>query len=347
MSIPKMMKYRPWAEGAELINPEEFCILDIELGGGCNAGCIYCDADYCHEMCTFNMDRIHQLIMSGKIKQVYVCGLGEPTHCSNLNRLLKLLEWCEEAGILLSMFTNVIRLTKKEIEFLKNGTLNLLFKFDTLTGEKIPQLYGISNTNRIFDYLQNMCVELSSADAKFIVGNTTNVGASIVPTRINEKELQSLISFCLRNQIFPLVGQLENAGACIHNFQELNIPDDRLQQLKDYLLSKYGIDYKMPLCPATISGIHIRPNGDVVVDAVSGSSCPYFWLTDPQYHLIGNINDPEMNYDRIVAEIKAYRNAVEQQEAIQEQIKRHSLTPNKPFGGCGGTITDVLNHLQK
>ena len=86
-----MTEYRPWS--SDVLNPiiqesnKKLPILDIQLGGACNLGCIYCDTPKYHSPCDVDLESIRQLTYDGDISWIYVCGLGEPTASQNLYHL--------------------------------------------------------------------------------------------------------------------------------------------------------------------------------------------------------------------------------------------------------------------
>ena len=165
--------------------------------------------------------------------------------------------------------------------------------------------------------------------------SVTNLGASIVPTIVNYNELPSIINWCMENDIFPLIGQLEDAGSCSKVYKELEVKEEDLNKFRDYISTTYGVNYETPICPATISGIHITNTNKVILDKRTGLSCPWFWLDEPQLEVIGNIEN--MSYDEIVERIIKYRGSkFKDVEEMERNVKLY------PFGGCGGNIKQLL-----
>ena len=333
----EMMQYRPWEKNEvnEIISKlqdGQLPILDIQLGGSCCNKCIYCDTPKYGEPCKVNLDAIKKILDSEDIKGVYICGLGEPTHGENLEYLMQILEWCQEKGIWLSMFTNLMYLDDKLLNYIENGTLNILFKYDTKSYMMAKTLYGQANQTKISQYFENISKLEKIAHAK---NGITSIGASIVPTSFNYSELPEIIDYCIENGFFPLIGQLENAGTCSEKFENMKLTDEQLIKIRDYMLQKYSIDYQMPTCPATISGIHVTNRNKVILDKRTGLSCPWFWLDEPQLEVIGDIN--EMNYDEIVQKILEYRAS-----RYDDVCRMHDNIESYPFGGCGGDVKNLL-----
>lgn len=333
----EMMQYRPWEEKEtqeiiSSVSEGQLPILDIQLGGGCCNKCSYCDTPKYSEPCKVNLEAVNKLLDSGNIKGVYICGLGEPTSCQNIRHLRAILAMCKENGIWLSMFTNLMYLDNELLDYIDNGTLNILFKYDTESRFKMKKLYGQKSDSRIAWYGQNL---LRLKEVTHVNNGVTNIGASIVPTSVNYDELKRIITCCLRSNWFPLIGQLESAGMCSKLFGELELTEEELDSIKQWLLDTYGIDYEMPTCPATISGIHITNRNKIILDKRTGLSCPWFWLDEPQIEVVGDIND--MSYDEIVERILEYRAS-----KYEDVCRMRDNTQLYPFGGCGGNVKSLL-----
>ena len=330
-----MTEYRPWS--SDVLNPiiqesnKKLPILDIQLGGACNLGCIYCDTPKYHSPCDVDLESIRKMTYDGDISWIYVCGLGEPTASQNLYHLKEILKLCKEQNIGLSMFSNILNFDEELFDYVANGTLHILFKMDTFEKEKAKYLYGAtdSKVNKMYENLHILTAINPVAD------NKSSLGASIVPTSINQDELKDLVDFCMKSNIFPLIGQLEDAGKGANVFNQLEVKDDNLLQLKDYISNEYGVDYHMPICPATISSVHITNQNKVIVDDTTGLSCPWFWLGEPKLRELGDIR--EKSYDEIVQNILAYR-----QEKFPQVLQIEKNLSSYPFGGCGGDAKQLL-----
>lgn len=329
----EMMQYKPWAK--EEVNSiirqsdKKLPILDIQLGGACNLNCIYCDTPKYGAPCSVNLNSVKRLINEGDISWIYVCGLGEPTASANLRHLKQILQWCKEKNIGLSMFSNMLNLDRELLDYINDGTLHVLFKLDTFDKKKMAFLYGKDKGDIILKNYQALKEVIHTGNG------VTNLGASIVPTSVNYDELPSIIDYCMENGIFPLIGQLEDAGNCSKIYKDLEVKEEDLVKIRNYLLQKYGVDYEMPTCPATISGIHVTNTNDIILDKRTGLSCPWFWLDEPQLEVIGNIQN--MSYDEIVKKILEYRSS--KLSNVEEMEKHIELYP---FGGCGGNAKKLL-----
>ena len=331
----EMMQYRPWKkeEVKSIISSsnEKLPILDIQLGGACNLHCIYCDTPKYGFPCSVNLSAIEKLMKDGDVKWVYVCGLGEPTAPANLRHLKQILEWCKEKKIGLSMFSNVLNLDDELLEYIDNDTLHILFKLDSFKADRMAYLFG-TTIDKAQKMKRNYAKLLEVTHAK---NGVTNLGTSIVPTSVNYDEMTSLINWCMNHGVFPLIGQLEDAGSCSKIYQELEVKEEDLMKFRNYLSNNFGVNYEMPICPATISGIHITNTNNIILDEKTGLSCPWFWLGEPKIKAIGNIND--MSYDEIVKKILEYRNS-----KFNDVVDMEKHIELYPFGGCGGNVKQLL-----
>ena len=331
-----MYDYAPWATDVLKrilsISSESLPILDLQFGGACNLNCIYCDTPKYKYPCLLDLEAIEKIINNGKIQWVYACGLGEPTvKGDNGYAFKKVLAMCKANSVKVSVFSNMVDLDDELLQYIDNGTLHVLFKLDSFVPNVMNYLYGVDKSKTILRNYERL------KEVIHIKNGTTNLGASIVPNAKNREEIYKIVDFCMEYGIYPLLGQLENAGKCASIFEELKVDDNELLALRQYIKGTYGADYQMPICPATIAGIHITNTNKVIVDEKTGLSCGWFWLDEPKMIEIGNIVD--MSAEEITSKIIAYRKSkFADVVAIQQ-----SLTPN-PFGGCGGDAKSLLRH---
>ncbi len=332
-----MYEYAPWA--TEVLNrilsisSESLPILDLQFGGSCNLNCIYCDTPKYKYPCLLDLEAVEKIIFSnGNIQWVYVCGLGEPTvKGGNAYAFKKVLAMCKANSAKVSVFSNMVDLDDELLQYIDDGTLHVLFKLDSFKPAIMNYLYGVDRIETILRNYERL------KEVIHIKDGTTNLGASIVPNAKNREEIYEIVDFCMEYGIYPLLGQLENAGKCASIFNELKVNDDELLALRQYIKDTYGADYKMPVCPATIAGIHITNTNRVIVDKRTGLSCGWFWLDEPEMIEIGNIVD--MSPEDITSKIIAYRKSKFADVVAIEK----ALTPN-PFGGCGGDAKSLLRH---
>lgn len=329
-----MLEYLPWSN--KVLNEclDDYClgrfsILDIELGGQCNYHCIYCDSPSRNKSCIISIEQIEAAFVSMNIKWVFVCGLGEPTASGNLSILINILKLCEKYSAQCSIFTNLSMLNDEIKYFINRGVLNLLFKYDSLDIGKTMSLYGVPDVNKqIFNIAR-------VKDLVRVNDGCTNLAASIVPTKVNKDEILSIVKDCLDHNIYPLIAELENSGEAQNYYEQLALSVDELRGIKKQVNELLQCEYAVPVCPSVICGVHIRHDGNVTVDEKTGLSCHWFWLEEPNTHVIDCFNTQE--YTKIIAKIEHYR---ESRVAVVKTLlqNRHESV----FGGCGGDATYLL-----
>ena len=336
-----MLEYKPWSkkeliETINLYKNGQLSILDIELSGKCNFRCVYCDSPDRHKDFCVDLERIQTEMMSGNIRWIFVCGLGEPTYGQNGEILLELLKLAERFDARCSIFTNLSQLTDEFIEYVDKGILYLLFKMDSLNSINIGNIYGTSASSEQLANVKEIIKHVHVED------DCTNLAASIVPTKENIDEIPSIVQWCMDNNIYPLIAELENAGNGEGVFQQLDPGKEALARLRLKLFAQYGDEFRIPICPAMVGGIHINHNGVITVDKKTGFSCHWFWLENPQTKQIDNFNH-NGNWNTYASEIIDYRyNCI---DSVRTCIKDCNKT-TYVFGGCGGSIEDLLlNHL--
>lgn len=327
-----MLEYLPWSEivleeAIRSYKNNDFSILDLELGGCCNLKCVYCDSpDRSKKFVLTN--ELKNIISLDKIKWVFICGLGEPTFGDNKENLYQILELCSAKGIKCSMFTNLLDFDEGLFDYVDREILYVMFKFDSFDEEKIRFLYGnpliqIKELTKKIDRL----ISLSK-----VRDNCTNLCASIVPTTLNFDELGELISFCICNDIYPLIGDLENSGRGQEIYDRLKLNDEQLKYVKSLLPQNYNI----PICPSVICGIHVLYDNIVALDERTGLSCHWFWLAEPCIHRMNNLS-AYSSFEEIEMSVIQYRN--KKMPYIQEIANK---LDNLVFGGCGGDIKTLL-----
>lgn len=338
-----MKEFLPWSikvyEQAKnkYINGQ-FTILDIQLNGKCNFNCVYCDSPNRNLKTKINFDHLEWMVSKSHVSYdwIFVCGLGEPLYGENKQYLIRLLELCEKAGIKCSIFTNGSNIDEHILSFVKSGILYPIIKIDSFDCGLCEILYGTSKAYKNLSAIQ----ELFNVSKK-IEDDYYHIAASIVPTTKNIEEIPNIVEKCIEYNVFPLLGQLEYAGNAMANYNDLLLSKNDLLNLKDTISQCIGCEYKVPICPSTIAGIHINNNGYVSVDKKSGLSCSWFWLETPQTEELCDINLSESFYE-IEQKIYNYRKkTINHLYAISSEIEEC------PFGGCGGNIVDLIDDYLK
>lgn len=332
-----MYEYLPWSKRELSKSLQDYCngilsILDIELGGECNFHCKYCDSPDRHKDFHVNIEKIEAVMQEREIRWVYICGLGEPTYKQNGIILEKLLDIAEKNNVRCSIFTNLSNITDKLLEYVDKGILYLLFKMDSLSETNISDLYGIETANLQIEKVKKL------VDHVIIRNGCTNLAASIVPTKTNMCEVPQIVEWCIEKNIFPLLAELENAGAGINSFNRLCLSKEELSDIKWEIMVKYSEDIDVPICPAMISGIHINNEGIVTVDKKTGFSCHWFWLKTPEVMHIADFNE-NGTWNEYSSLIRTYR--MKQTENVKLYLE-NSYNDFYVFGGCGGSIKELL-----
>lgn len=268
----------------------------------------------------------------------FICGLGEPATGNNLNVLKELIHRTSRSDYTWSLFTNGLYWDDDLESFLKTGDIAIKVQYNSSDPSLVAKMLGVGQ-EKAATHLVNRhhFKELAMSFKRSWGGEVlTNVAASIVPERDNFDELLSLIQECIESGIFPLIGELENAGDSKESYyDDHRLTDEELSSLHRQIADRFGITYKVPFCPAAIGGIHIDNHGMVTVDKLTGLSCPWFNMDDPEMVTIGSITD--MCYDEIVREILKYRR--ERIPAVRDAI---TDCQKKVFGGCGGEKYELL-----
>ncbi len=331
-----MIEYFPWSKKVlkDILNDYAhgyFSVLDLELGGECNCNCIYCDSPDRKEKIFYSVEMIEEFMKRGRFKWLFVCGLGEPTFNENYDVLIKLLNFCEKREIKCSIFTNATNITKELKHFINRGVLHILFKYDSFFDEVNKKIVG----NNYVDSYNDIFVDMARM-AK-VEDGCSNIAASIVPTIYNEDILVELVQKCVSNNIYPLIGSLENAGKAQINYETLSITKEKLIIIKSQIEQHFTPKYELPICPSTVGAIHITNKGDIVLDSRSGLSCSWFWMETPSMITLGNISE-HSTYDEICEKILEYRKSVK-----NDISKISNSSVNNVFGGCGGDIEELLS----
>lgn len=337
-----MIEFLPWSK--QLLNDclqkykenSRLCILDVELGGHCNFRCKYCDTPKYVQPIQYDLLQIEQLIQEGQLEWLFLCGLGEPTATGNVQNFKQLLAFCKKHSVKCSVFTNIANFDDELYEYVEDEVLYPLFKLDSFNVKTICEIYHISEELAL-NHIKNILKMPNYVRRR---NNTVNICASIVPSTDNVNELQDIVKWCIDNGIFPLIGDLEDAGKGQYIYNSLKVSDSTLRELKDFILNLTGNDYTIPICPSVLFGLHINYEGYIVVDRITGLSCHWFWLTEPQIEKLSLIS--EHSFNDLSNMVLNYRR--NQKNQLSNLLAgRNRLV----FGGCGGDIIDLLTFYLK
>lgn len=330
-----MLEYLPWSQKtlSESLAAYEhglFTLLDVEVGGSCNLSCVYCDSPNRTVKSTITIESFTKLLADGNVSWVFICGLGEPTARANVKQFQALINSSKIHGARVSAFTNATAINDRLAADVCNGDLCLLFKCDTFDPDKIRRLYGAKNADSVISGIARALSLVS------VSNDLTNIAASIVPTTENFDDIISIVKSCLDRGVFPMIGDLEDSGKGKDTYSRLKLSAEKLVELKKNLSKTLGVEYSVPICPATIAGIHVGYDFTIFVDELSGLSCHWFWLEQPRPISLGHLDQFE-EYSDICRKIIAYRSA--RLDAVEVAVA--NLAP-LPIGGCGGDIVSMI-----
>lgn len=341
-----MITYYPWSEEVlkECLSGHdkgELTTLDLELTAKCTyASCIYCDSRpdvgirHPHELNHRETDKLLNDAKKLGLRWIYACGLGEPLEDTKFE---KLVETASKLDVRLSIFTNGILIDKKKAEWLHDNNVNLVLKLDTFKEEDFDKILGKKGTaRRIYEVIEFL---LNAGYGKNCRNGYTDIAFSIVPTSLNIHDIGNVIKFAKDNNIFPSVGELEQAGRVLNNksYHELAIDSNNMLSLKKTVEELLWKGYTRPICPTIITGVHIDNVGNCIVDKDTGLNCKWFLLGEPMEKRLGNVREDDLS--KLFKDAREYRKRCF--EANGNGVK-HCESIEYVFGGCGGSPRKII-----
>lgn len=314
--------------------------LDLELTARCTkARCIYCDSrpgvgkKDPKELTNNETEKMIRQAKDLGLRWVYTCGLGEPFEDEKFERLVDLLS---ELDVRISLFTNGLFINRAKAKWLASHKVCLVLKLDTFDEDKFDEILGVSGAaNKIYQALGY----LLDAGYEGTKNGNSNLALSIVPTKCSYDGIEKVIKFAKRHRIFPSIGELEQAGWAIrkHSYDLLSLSQAETELLKKKVEELLWKDYKRPICPTIITGLHIDNLGNCVVDRLTGLNCKWFLLKDPDIKILGNVRNK--NIGELFMKMRAYRKKSFQ---INKKIIASYKQIDYVFGGCGGNPSRVV-----
>jgi organic radical activating enzyme len=343
----KMIHYLPWSKQVL-----EDCIsshkigklpaLDFEFSSLCTgACCIYCDSKPAVGEKSLNevtADEVEKTITEGKklgLKWIYSCGLGEPLEDP---KFVRAVETAYALDIKMSTFSNGMFIPDiKTAKWLFDRNVSIILKMDSFNESRFERILGIKGSaKKVYNALDHL---LSVGYGTRLANDTTRLAFSIVPNRITFDDIEEVFVFAMKHNIFPSIGELEQAGFLINDegFDRLNITGEDMKQLKSRLDSLWGGSYCRPMCPTITTGVHINYLGDCTTDSETGLNCKWFMLKESEMRKIGSIRE-----DSLVDLLhKTNRNRAELFEKNKDLIEENRKV-DYLFGGCGGSPRNIL-----
>jgi len=309
---------------------EQLLTLDIDLGGACNKRCRNCDTPCYDSPLSLEASDLEPYI--NEVRGIYVCGKGEPSFAKNGQMLHEICKMAEKSGAIVSTFSNIAELPSWMLQFIDSGVLHVLFKLDTLDKDKMLWFQQEDHYDQTIKHLNQL------KEVVHVKNGTTNLAASLVPMKFNIDEMSSLVEFCLENNFYPNIGELEEAGVSVgETFQDLSVSQAQLAELQRYMTGQTGHDYKCPICPG-VFGVHIDNIGDIVVDEKTALSCCWFWNDNPRMNYLGNIKSN--SFQQISQRVIGARHS--KIDEVKKLIASGGIE-NQIFGGCGGNVSQLLS----
>jgi MoaA/NifB/PqqE/SkfB family radical SAM enzyme len=345
-----MITFYPWSEKVlheclQLHVDNKIATLDLELTAQCSkAHCIYCDSRPGvgkKEKSEIVYSKLEKIIIAAKeygLKWVYTCGLGEPLED---DKFLKLLELFHKLHVRISLFTNGVLISKNIAQVLYKNDVGIILKLDTFNERHFDRILGKKGCARMIYKALDYLLEAGYGKGG---GIYTNLAFSIVPTRINLDDIVAVIKFAKSNNIFPSIGELEHAGLTLKNnkYTELSLSLDETKNLQETVERLLWKNYKRPVCPTIITGMHIDHVGRCVVDKKTGLNCKWFLLKNPEIKIIGKVNSD--NIYSMFNKMKKYRRECFKKN--RDTIKKYSEI-DYIFGGCGGNPSRIIKLAQE
>ncbi len=336
--------YYPWSRRVleDCINDwveKKLPTIDLELTAKCTqCSCIYCDSKPrvgrfdSRELTSVETIKLMKEAKKLGLKWLYVCGLGEPTEDT---KLFELIEYSSDAGIDTSIFTNATLIDEEMAKFFHTHSVSLVVKLDTFDEQVFDKILGKRGmAKRIYQAMEHL---LNAGYAQRNKNNTTDLAFSIVPTKLSLSAIPNVVRIAKKHNIFPSIGELEFSGnANIPKvYRELALSPEQTQYLKHAVDEILWPNYKRPICPAVLTGLHIDYIGNVVADQNTGLACKWFMLKEPTVHTIGDVRTD--NLATLLEEVKDY-----QCTCFENPEKIKNCQVDYTFGGCGGNPKEIL-----
>lgn len=341
-----MIEYYPWSgkvlsECLAEHSKGNLSTLDLELTSKCTqASCIYCDSK--PEVGRKHPDELtyretKQLLAEAKrlgLRWVYSCGLGEPFEDSRFKRLVEI---GASIDVRFSIFTNGILIDKERAKWLHGNGVCLIIKLDTFNEATFDRILG--KPQRARQIYKAISFLLDAGYGKSCGPGLTDLAFSIVPTSLNLNDISDIIRMARDNNIFPSVGELEQAGRvlAVRNFNKLAVDDASMSSLKKNVEKLLWRGYTRPICPTIMTGLHIDNVGNCVVDSDTGLNCKWFLLKEPKVKLIGNVRKESLT--ALFSKVNTYRKKCF--ESKKEKVDNAGAT-EYVFGGCGGSPKKII-----
>lgn len=340
-----MIEYYPWSEEvlSDCISGHDegkLTTLDFEFTAKCTgASCIYCDSKpevgerHPHELNNRETKKLIERAKDLGLKWIYACGLGEPLEDP---RFKNMVEAANELDIRTSIFTNGIFIDEKKAKWLYDNRVCLIVKLDTLNESTFDKILGKKGAAR--KIYETMEILLDVGYGKNCRKGYTDLAISIVPTKLNINDIPEVVEFAKKNNIFPSIGELEQAGRVLEEGVHTNLAlnENEILSLKKKVEKILWKGYTRPICPTIVTGLHVDNIGRYVVDLETGLNCKWFLLTEPLIKVIGDLREDGL--EDVFERVKKYRRSCFDNDKIINDCESTEYV----FGGCGGSPQKII-----
>lgn len=354
----KVPCYQPWSpELWQFVRRNawsgKFYLLDVQLGSECNARCGKCDSACAtaFEPAELDIDAVARIACEMQKNysmarrgpsdpcrlQGFICGLGEPTAGTNLQKLKDLVKATKDYGFNWAFFNNGIYWDDELETMLRNGYISVqvqcngddinhvMKEMNVTVGAALDQIkhrreiYQLALTRRMVDVMPG-----------------TNVCVSIVPMKSNINQVWDWILESVNYNVFPLVAELEEAGYCQKDFYRHEcLSPAELSTLRARFWEELRFNYEVPFCPATVGAIHINNRNWVTVEEKTSLSCGWPGMESSGDVMVGDIRtDSLAELSRAILQKR-----IERIESVRQLVYQF---PHMVFGGCGGNVRYLL-----
>lgn len=241
--------------------------LDLFLGAGCNAKCIYC---FSHDFQNKNKGNRQESELSLKeymqiidqafefgVKMVIFVGRGEPFASEFL---LPLVEYVDRKTMHSVIVTNGTLITERIAERYYNLSCSILVKLNSFNPKVQDQMLGVEGmSSRLY---QGIRILMNAGFNKSEVAGATRLSVNNVVTKLNYKEVPQIIKWAVSHNIYPFLETLQWTGMAVVNAAQLQLDSREHKQLDkalEQLLSRGWSWMGSPLIDGETCGMNRLP----------------------------------------------------------------------------------------
>ncbi len=217
------------------LGPSEDIIVDLEITTACNAKCVFCPRNTLHDVSSFiTKEKVHWLSSYIKnepsIKQIVLCGIGEPFLHPELYHISKILSG---AGLKLGITTNGSFIdTENFIKLAEAGINEFNFSINADTSKTHKKIMSLNNFETVINKIKKVL--------------------NLKQRQFPEIEINVSFVYCAHNQheLSDFINRWRNTGVSRIWIHPLNnragLIDDSLKPLDiSFVAESYGNDEKV------------------------------------------------------------------------------------------------------